>query len=63
MSGRPPPGCALAAPSWSPAAPWSLCLPYSDSSIYAGTSAAERSRRKREALAELTRQALKGMRR
>ena len=31
--------------------------------ILGGTSAAERSRRKREALAELTRQALKGMRR
>jgi hypothetical protein len=50
-------------PILEPCRAWSMCLPYSDSSIYAGMSAAERSRRKREALAELTRQALKGMRR
>jgi hypothetical protein len=50
-------------PILEPCRQWSLCLPYSDSSVWAGMSAAERARRKREYLNELARQALKGYRR
>jgi Transcription factor WhiB len=53
-------GCPVLEPcrAWSTAA-----LPMSDSSVWAGMSAAERARRRREYLRELARQALKGYRR
>jgi hypothetical protein len=42
---------------------WSLALPWSDrDAVYAGMSPGERARRKREALAEFTKQALRGYR-
>jgi hypothetical protein len=54
-------GCPVLEPcrAWSVSA----ALPYSDSSIWAGMSAAERARKRREYLNELARQALKGYRR
>jgi hypothetical protein len=42
---------------------WSLCLPVVDTAVYAGMSQAERLRRKRAAMRELAKQAVKGIRR